>query len=110
MNKLLKMIFLLASYWIVSYSVYEYTDILKDPGLKYAAFTIVLTTLYTYLLSATYKETFSLTFSIPYVVFYVIGVAGFAICAGAGFNDSIARLLSIVATALLITGVVGLNE
>ena len=110
MNKLLKMIALLASYWIVLYVVYQYTDILKGPGFKHAVFMIVLTTLYTYLLSAVNKETFSLTFSIPAMIFYVIGAVGFAICAGAGFSDGIAWLVAIVATAFLITGVVEFNE
>lgn len=110
MNKLLKMIALLASYWIVLYTVYQYTDILKGPGFKHAVFMIVLTTLYTYLLSAINKETFSLTFSIPAMIFYVIGVVGFYICAGAGFNNGAAWLVSIVATAFLITGVVEFNE
>lgn len=110
MNKLLKMIALLASYWIVLYTVYQYTDILKGPGFKHAVFMIVLTTLYTYLLSAINKETFSLTFSIPAMIFYVIGVAGYAICAGAGFGNGAAWLVSIVATAFLITGVVEFNE
>lgn len=110
MNKLLKMIALLVSYWIVTYTVYQYTDILKGPGFKHAVFMIVLTTLYTYLLSAVNKETFSLTFSVPAMIFYVIGAVGFAICAGAGFNNGAAWLVSIVATAFLITGVVEFNE
>ena len=110
MNKLLKMIALLASYWIVLSIVYQYTDILKGPGFKHAVFMIVLTTLYTYLLSAINKETFSLTFSIPAMIFYAIGVAGFAICAGAGFSNGAAWLVAIVATAFLITGVAEFNE
>ena len=104
------MIALLASYWIVLYTVYQYTDILKGPGFKHAVFMIVLTTLYTYLLSAVNKETFGLTFSIPAMIFYAIGATGFAICAGAGFNNGAAWLVSIVATAFLITGVVEFNE
>lgn len=109
-KKLIKMILLLVSYWVVFYGAYEFTDLLKVPGFKYATFMVIVTTIYTFLLSAIDKGTFGIKFSLLGLIFYVIGVVGFALCAGAGFSSRVAWLVSIVATAFLVTGVVNFNE
>lgn len=109
-NKFVKMMLLLLSYLVVLIALSNFTDILKGTSVKDTLFMIVLTTIYPYLISAIDKETFRIKFSWLGVALYIVGVAGFITCSGLNQNTTTAVLSSIVSTALLITGVIRLNE
>lgn len=109
-NKLVKIMLLLLSYLVVLIALSNFTEIIKGTSLKDTLFMIVLTTIYSYLISAIDKETFRIKFSWLGVALYIVGVAGFIVCSGLDQNNVTVWILSIVSTAFLIVGVVRLNE
>ena len=109
-NKFVKMMLLLLSYLVVLITLSNFTDILKGTSLKDTLSMIVLTTIYSYLISAIDKETFRIKFSWLGVALYIVGVAGFIVCSGLNQNSGSTWILSVLSTACLITGVVRSNE
>lgn len=109
-NKLVKIMLLLLSYLVVLIALSNFTEILKGTSLKDTLFMIVLTTIYSYLISAIDKETFRIKFSWLGVALYVVGVAEFIVCSGLNQNSGSTWILSVLSTACLITGVVRSNE
>lgn len=109
-NKFIKMALLLLSYLILLIVLYSFTGILQSNSVEYGLLLIVLTTIYSYLLSAIDKATFRIKFSLSGTVFYIIGIAGFFVLYS-NLNQNIvtAWLSSTISTALLITGVVKSN-
>lgn len=109
-NKFVKMALLLLSYLIVLIVLYSFTGILQSNSIKYGLLLIVLTTIYSYLLSAIDKATFRIKFSLSGTVLYIVGITGFFVLySNLNQNIIIAWLLSTISTALLITGVVKSN-
>jgi len=108
-NKFVKMILLLLSYLVVLIALYNFTGILQGNDLKDALFMIVLTTIYSYFISAIDKETFRIKFSWFCVTLYIVVAIGFVLCSGLDQNSGSAWVLSFLSTALLITGVVRSN-
>lgn len=108
-NKLVKIMLLLLSYLVVLIALSNFTEILKGTSLKDTLVMIVLTTIYSYLISAIDKETFRIKFSWLGVALYIVGVIGFVLCSGLNQNGGDVWVLSILSTACLITGVVRSN-
>jgi len=108
-NKLVKIMLLLLSYLIVLIALSNFTDILQGTSLKDTLSMIVLTTIYSYLISAIEKETFRIKLSWFWTVLYIIGAIGFIVSYGLNQNTTIAWVSSLVSTAFLITGVVRSN-
>ena len=110
-NKFIKLLLLVLSYVVVLIAVYNFTDILQqNGGFWQMLFMTTLTTVYTYVLSSIDKETFRIRFSLYGVILYVAGIIGMALCYNANPDNGVAALLSIVATSLLIAGVIQSNE
>lgn len=104
------MLSLLLSFVILLIIAYNFTDILQqNGGFKQTLFFIVLTTIYTYIMSSIDKETFRIRFGLLGVMLYIIGVAGMSLCGMENQNSVITALSSIVAMSFLIVGVVRLN-
>ncbi|AFU63159.1 hypothetical protein 8014-B2_0092 [Lactobacillus phage ATCC 8014-B2] len=109
-NKFIKMLLLVLSYVVVLIAVYNFTDILQqNGGFWQMLFMTTLTTVYTYVLSSIDKETFRIRFSLYGVILYIAGIIGMALCYNASPDNGVAALFSIVATSLLIAGVIQSN-
>lgn len=109
-NKFVKIMLLLLSYLVVLIALSNFTEILKSNSLKDTLVMIVLTTIYSYLISAIEKETFRIKFSWFGIALYVVGVIGFILCSWLNQNSGSTWILSVLSTACLITGVVHSNE
>ena len=109
-NKVVKIVLLMFSYLILLTILYNFTDILQETSIKNTLFMVILTTIYSYLISVTEKETYRIKFSWFGSTLYAFGVIGSVLCFGLNQNGVMVWILSVVSTALLITGVVRSNE
>lgn len=109
-NKLVKILLLMFSYLILLIILYNFTDILQGTSIKNTLFMIMLTTVYSYLISAIEKGTFRIKLNWLGLALYVFGIISGVLCSGLDQNNVTVWILSIVSTAFLIVGVVRLNE
>ncbi len=109
MNRLIKMVSALISYWVILYSASTYSNILTANTLGHFVFMFALTIVYGFLLFEASDGSLRLEMSLSGLAFLVVGLVSFAIFTEPNEINGIAWLLSFLVLELSMTGTVKRN-